>query len=805
MVLALAWLSTCTALAQVKSSATAFEKLSLNKGWKFHAGDIPFPVITGHTASYMHAKAGTAGGAAAPDYEDRNWRRLRLPHDWAIETPYDSSTNVSQGYRKRGIAWYRRQFRLDSSDRGKNLELQFEGISTFATIWINGSLVHRNWCGYTSAYIDMTAFARYGKAVNTIAIRVDADAQEGWWYEGAGIYRDTWLVKRAPLHLVTDGVYAHPVKQQGNQWHIPAEVTLANAGRQSVKAEVEISLLNPGGRVIQTQMDTTTINPLDQRIVHIQLHTSSPELWDTEHPILYSVRTLVKVKGVLVDSISTYCGFRTIRFDANTGFYLNDRPLKIKGVCNHQDHAGVGVAMPQSIIAFRLRKLKEMGVNAYRCAHNPPSVAFLDLCDRMGIMVMDENRNFNSSPEYLEQLKWMVRRDRNHPGIILWSVFNEEPMQAEESGYEMVRRMSNEVKKLDPTRPVTAAMNDGYFAPINVSQAVDVVGFNYQDKQYDAFHKAYPNRPMTSSEDESAFMVRGEYRTDSTRHILDAYDTQFAAWGTSHRAGWKAIAIRPFVAGAFIWTGFDYHGEPSPFTWPSAISFFGTMDLCGFPKTAFYLHQAQWLENKAVLHLVPDWNWPADSIGKAIKVMALSNAESLKLYLNGKLISEQKADPYEMNTWMVPYQRGKLLAIGYRKGKEVSRYTVETTGKPYALRLSPDRKRLKGDGLDALPVTVEVIDAQGRHVPNANLKIHFEILGSGRIIGLGNGDPNSHEPEKGNERSLFNGLAQVILQSDEVAEDKKLILKATAKGLRSTQVTIPVIQSPILFYVPVQP
>jgi beta-galactosidase len=801
MALALTLLFIGTAQAQINGSAV-FEKLSLNKGWKFHPGDIPFPVIKGHTNSYMNAKAGTASGAAAPTYNDQAWRTLQLPHDWAMETAYDSSNNVSQGYRNRGFAWYRRLFTLDSSDRGKYLELQFEGIATYATIWLNGSVVHRNWCGYTSAYIDMTAFAHYGKAVNTIAIRVDANAQEGWWYEGAGIYRNTWLIKRAPLHLITDGVYAHPVKRQGNRWEIPAEVTLANSGKKPAKTRVEMSLLSPDGKLLQTRSDTVTVDPLDQRLLKIKLSTVSPALWSTDQPTLYLVRTLVKINGILVDSTTTRCGFRTIRFDANLGFYLNGKPLKIKGVCNHQDHAGVGVAIPESIITFRLRKLKEMGVNAYRCAHNPPSVEFLNLCDQMGMLVMDENRNFNSSPEYIEQLKWMVRRDRNHPSIILWSVFNEEPMQAEESGYEMVRRMSHEVKKLDRTRPVTAAMNDGYFAPINVSQAVDVVGFNYQDKQYDPFHRTHPGLPMTSSEDESAFMVRGEYRTDSTRHILDAYDTQFAAWGTSHRAGWKAIATRPYVAGAFVWTGFDYHGEPSPFIWPSAGSFFGIMDLCGFPKTAFYLHQAQWLENHPVLHLVPDWNWPIDSIGKPIKVMALSNAESLKLYLNGKLIGEQKADPYEMNTWVVPYQPGQLLAIGYKKGKEVSRYQVETTSKPYAIRLTPDQLQLKGDGLDAMPVTAEVLDAQGRHVPNANLKLHFEISGSGRIIGLGNGDPNSHEPEKGNERSLFNGLAQVIIQTDEVTKAQTLTLKATAEGLQPAQLVIPIIKSRIPSYVP---
>ncbi|MCD0490347.1 DUF4982 domain-containing protein [Pedobacter sp. MC2016-14] len=780
--------------ANAQNVKAGTEWILFNKGWRFNLGDVPFPEIRGHDHSYMNAKAGQAGGAAAPDYKDSSWTILNLPHDWAIDRPIDASANLSQGFRKRGIGWYRKQFKLDSADRGKNLELQFEGIATHATIWLNGSVLHRNWCGYTSSYIDITAFAKYGNAVNTIVVRVDADAQEGWWYEGAGIYRDTWLVKRSAVHVITDGVYANPVKltSSGNQWLIPGAVTLQNSGKEKVQALVQMSLWDAAGKLVDKSENKILVPALDSTSVLIKLQANQPLLWSVNHPELYKVKTIVKVNGLQTDSLWTSCGFRTIRFDADSGFYLNDKRLKIKGVCNHHDHAGVGVAMPVSIAEFRLRKLKEMGVNAYRCAHHPPSVEFLNLCDRLGIMVMDENRNFNSSPEYLRQLQWMVRRDRNHPSIILWSVFNEEPMQGTEQGYEMVRRMNHEVKKLDLTRPVTAAMNGGFFEPFNVSKAVDLVGFNYQVASYDKFHKENPTLSMTSSEDVSGFMTRGAYKTDTSKHILDAYDTQYAKWGTSHRTGWKMIAERPFVAGAFVWTGFDYHGEPSPFGWPSASSFFGAMDICGFPKTAFYLHQAQWVEDKSILHLVPEWNWPVDSIGKNIKVMALSNAESIKLFLNGKLFAEQKADKYEMNTWQVPYQPGKLMAVGYVKGKEVSRYVVETTGTAVQIKLTPDRLSLKGDGLDAMPITVQVVDARGRAVPDAQHKIKFELTGSGAIIGLGNGDPNSHEPEKGNERSLFNGLAQLIVQTQESCIAGSITVIARAEGMKAAKLVIPV-------------
>ena len=375
----------------------------------------------------------------------------------------------------------------------------------------------------------------------------------------------------------------------------------------------------------------------------------------------------------------------------------------------------MGVAVPASMWDFKLRKLKELGANAYRCAHNPPSNEFLDACDRIGILVMDENRNFNSSPEYMRQLQWMVRRDRNHPSVFLWSVFNEEPIQGTENGYEMVRRMSKEVKRLDLTRPVTAAMNGGQFEPTNVSQAVDVVGFNYSTDKYDLFHKENPTLKMISSEDVSGLMIRDIFLTDEKKHLIDSYDTQKPGWGNTHREGWEMIDKRSFLAGCFVWTGFDYRGEPTPYSWPTVSSNFGIMDQCGFPKTAYYLHQAQWLENKNILHLVPHWNWPADSIGKPIKVMALSNADSVKLMLNGKIISGKKVDKYEMNTWMVPYKPGKLEAVGYKNRKIVSHFKVETTGKPVRLQLTSDRNVILGDGRDAIPVTVEALDSKGRH------------------------------------------------------------------------------------------
>lgn len=796
-------IAACSCLCIAQEKVTQREVLSLDKGWRFHKGDIPFPVVKGHNNTYRNAKAGRAGGAAATNYDDASWRVVNLPHDWAIEGRIDSTANLSQGYYHRGFGWYRRKFRLEPEDKGKHIELQFDGISTHATIWVNGTVLHRNWCGYTSMYIDITPYATYGDNLNTIAVRVDAEAQEGWWYEGAGIYRHTWLVKRSPLHIMTDGVFANPVKRNENNWEIPAEVTLYNSGKLSADGEVEVSLFAPDGSLLTTQNTRLQVGSLQEEVAKINLAVTDPQLWSPEHPTLYRVKTVVRQNDKVMDEVVTHCGFRTTRFDKDTGFWLNGENIKLQGVCIHQDHAGVGVAVPDALLEFRLRKLKEMGVNAIRAVHNPMAKEFMALCDSMGFMVMDENRLFNTSPEYVRQLQWLVRRDRNCPSVILWSIFNEEPMQGTENGYEMARRMSHVVKQLDTTRPVTAAMNGGFTAQYNVSQAVDVGGFNYQIGLYDKVHAQRPEFPLTSSEDGSAIMVRGEYRTDRSKNILGSYDTERVGWGATHRRAWREVATRPWMAGCFYWTGFDYHGEPTPFKWPSASSFFGIMDLCGFPKSAYWIHQAQWRKDIPVLELIPHWNWPADSIDRPIKVMAFSNADKVKLKLNGKTISEQEVDPYEMNTWTVPYKPGKLEAIGYDKnGKVVARAKVETTQGPKRLQLTPYRTSLNGDGRDAMPITVEALDKKGRHVPTANLMVTFEISGPARIIGLGNGNPNCHEAEKGNKRSLFNGLAQVIIQTTEEAGE--VTFTARAEGLEPATLVIPIKEAPIPPFVAVE-
>jgi beta-galactosidase len=749
--------------AQLAVAESPRERLSLDTNWKFHLGDIPlksFPggqgiALYGPDFTHSGAKAGHVWGAAARGFDDSNWREVNLPHDWAVEQMFDPKAEKQQGYRPRGIGWYRRTFKLDPADRDKNIELQFDGVATHCAVYFNGTPVHHNWCGYTSFHIDVTAMARYGDDVNTIAVRVDADAMEGWWYEGAGIYRHTWLVKRSPVHVITDGVYANPVKDADGKWTIPVEVTLGNTGNGAASATVDVSVFDSAGKKIAGgQSPPVNIVPMDQAVAKISIPVASPQLWSVDHPNLYEVRTTVLSDNRPVDVVSAMCGFRTIRFDAKEGFFLNDQPLKLQGTCNHQDHAGVGVAVPDSIQEFRIRKLKEMGSNAYRTAHNPPSRELLDICDRLGMLVMDETRHFNTSSEYLRQLEWLVRRDRNHPSVIIWSLFNEEALEVNEEGMEMTRTMNALVKRFDTTRPTTGGQNkgqlgrDGKANPKNAAWTMDVVGINYQVADYDKIRAAYPDKPMLSTEDTSQVMTRGEYATDRSKNVVASYDDVFRGWDkfSSARNSWEEIARQRSFAGGFSWTGFDYRGEPTPYGWPSASSFFGAMDLCGFPKTEFYIRQAHWVKNRPVLTLVPHWNWPGRE-GQPIKVMALANCDKVELLLNGKSLGEKPVDPFQMVSWEVPYTPGRLEAIGKTNGRKVSEFAVETTGEPVALRLTPDRKTLAGDGSDALPVTVEALDAQGRPVPTANLAVTFDISGTGRIIGVGNGNPNSHEPE----------------------------------------------------------
>lgn len=757
----------------------------LRDGWRFHQGDIPFPVVSGHKHSYDNAKTGTAAGAASPFYDDTRWESVRVPHDWAVARPIDPGANLSQGFRRGGAGWYRRYFRMPESWRDRYIELAFGGITTHAAVWLNGALLHRSFSGTVPFRVEIGPFGGFGDQANVLAVRVDADAREGWWYEGAGIYRDVTLHVRPALHLVSDGHVVRPVRREAGRWSVRIEAEIRNAGSRAQAGRLMLELDDPDGTVIATGEQSVRLAAQGRGTTRLQFEVDHPGLWSPENPALYRVRLELVGEDGMTDRREVRTGFRTGVFDPARGFLLNGEPYKIKGVCCHQDHAGVGVAVPRSLLGYRLKLLKEMGVNAYRCAHHPPDEALLELCDALGLLVLDEARVFSSADFALRELETLVRRDRNHPCVFLWSLGNEEPLQSTRAGVEIARRMRALVRELDPGRPVTAAMNGGLFAEQNLAEAVDVVGINYQPGLYDRYHAAHPERCLLSTEDGSGVMSRGETRTDIPRGLVAAYDEITMPWGATCGASWTAIARRPFLAGGFHWTGFDYHGEPAPAQWPSASSFFGILDLCGFPKTAYYIKKAHWKPAGRTLFVFPHWNWPGRE-GEPIRVVAVTNAVRVSLSLNGLAQGERTVEPDAPAEWLVPYQPGCLEAhAAWPDGRTQSR-RIETTGPACRIRLLPDRDFLLGDGDDTMPVRVAALDDAGREVPTASDAIRFQVEGPAVVAGTGNGDPNDHEPETAPARRLYHGLAQVLIRHDCRADrpaTRVVRLTAEAQGL----------------------
>jgi beta-galactosidase len=535
-----------------------------------------------------------------------------------------------------------------------------------------------------------------------------------------------------------------------------------------------------------------------------RLSLTKASLWSLDNPYLYQLRSTVSVAGKIVDRVTTTFGVRHIRFDADRGFFLNGKHVKIQGVNNHQDHAGVGVAMPDRLIEWRLERLKEVGCNAYRLSHNPVAPVTLDFCDRMGILVIAENRHLGDT--YMDQttasvpavehrdLTSLVLRDRNHPSIILWSLCNEQNrVQGTAAGAAMIKAMSQRVNELDGTRPITAAMNGGWTSREGMSTVLDVVGFNYNPGVYKGFHAAFPAKPMVATEIASEIGTRGFYEMnhwgnywgDTNRGYVAAYSINAGPGGQTVENAWPIIAENDYLAGGFVWTGFDYKGEPRPFAWPCINCHYGFMDICGFPKDSYYYYKAWWTD-KPVLHIFPHWNWPGKE-GQEIPVWVHSNCQEVELFLNGVSQGKQTVKPRRHLEWKVKYAPGKLVAKGVRAGKTIEAI-VETTGAPSAVRLTADRTRLAANNTDLAVVNVALLDAQGRLVPVAANEVTFTLTGPGKLIGVGNGDPSSHEPDKANRRSAFNGLAQALVQT--TVKDGEIKLKAEAAGLKAGVVTL---------------
>jgi len=742
-------LSIITANLAAASAAAPRERLLLDFGWKFHLGNE-----WGFAQNL--AKAASGHGPANASFSDAGWRTVNLPHDWAVELPFDSRADGSHGFKPVGrgfesnsVAWYRRTFELPKEDADKRLWLEFDGAFRDCAVFVNNWCVGHHESGYSSFRCDITDVANCG-GKNVVAVRVDASQFEGWFYEGAGIYRHVWLVKTSPLAIAPDGilVWSEPERNvlSDKAQKINVEVHLLNSLTNYVGVKVKCRVISPEEKLSAETYESEFVRASATEVLHLNATVLSPDLWSPESPKLYKLVTTVESDGQIVDRQETEFGIRTVAFDATNGFLLNGRPYVLKGTCNHQDHAGVGAALPDRLQYFRVAKLKEMGCNAYRASHNPPTPELLEACDRLGMLVMDESRLLGSDAQNMARLEGLIRRDRNHPSVVIWSIANEEfSVQTSPVGGRVAETMQARIKQLDPTRPVTYAANVGNeFAGIN--RVIEVRGWNYYvGPGMDDYHRAHPAQPNVGTEQASTVGTRGIYTNDKQRGYVSAYDENNPRWGSTAESWWSFFAERPWLSGGFVWTGFDYRGEPTPYWWPCINSHFGIMDTCGFPKDNFFYYQSWW-SDKPVLHLLPHWNWPGKE-GQEIEVRALSNCDEVELFLNRQSLGRQTMKKNSHLKWTVKYAPGTLYARGYRGGVAVAGDVIQTAGAPAAIRLAPDRDIINADGEDISVVTVSVLDAENRLMPVASNLIQFDLAGPGRILGVGNGDPSCHEPD----------------------------------------------------------
>jgi beta-galactosidase len=774
--------------------------------WQFHKGNIAMKRIL---------KVGGQGGLTDVgveiltdkdtiiDYMNENsynvfypadWKEVNVPHDWVVEGTFvhDNSFGnqpAANGYLPTGIGFYRKEFEIAASDSGKKISIEFDGIFRNSTVWVNGHLLGNHQSGYTPSNYDLTDVLRYGnEGKNVILVKVDASEYEGWWYEGGGIYRHVWLIITDRLHVTRFGTYVTTPTISDVEATVSIKTTLKNEYKVAKNIALTSRIVDKKGIVLDTITTRLSVAPYDQFEIEQTGTILKPMLWSPETPDLYKVLTEVTENGIIIDSYETTFGVRTIEINTK-GVFLNGKLYPVKGTCNHQDFAGIGVALPDKINWYKLKLLKEMGSNGYRCSHHPPTPELLDMCDSMGFMVVDENRYLSSSDEGLKDLTTMLHRDRNHPSIFMWCMENEEWIQGTVMGTRILETLVQTTHKIDPTRPVTAAMNharnDGGYADV-----LDVVGYNYGDKQlaYVKDKEKYPDRVMFCTEGTSFVSTRGEYETNWGKGYTSNSIIVKPDWGPYPAEDWADIVKYPYLGGLFVWTGFDYRGEPTPFWWPCVSSHFGIMDICGFPKDGYYAYKAAWT-NEPVVHIFPHWNWQGKE-GDSIKVHCYTNCDEVELFLNGKSQGKKKAEPFKKLVWPVIYKPGKLEAKGYKGGKLIAKDVVETTTAPALIALSSDVNTIKADGCDVAVVRVAIKDNKGRVVPTANNLVKFTIVGPGKIIGTGNGNPTSYEPDKASQRMAFNGYCLVLVQSEK--QPGEIRLKALSDNLKGAEAIIKV-------------
>lgn len=805
------------------------DTVDFTEDWKFYLGDVPT--------------------AYDENYDDTNWRIIDLPHDWSIEADFsiDNPSTPGGGALPGGIGWYRKEFVVDKSNEDKRLYIDFDGIYWNSTVWLNGHLLGERPNGYISFRYDLTPYIKIGEK-NVIAVRVNNSEQpNSRWYSGSGIYRNVWLTAVNPIHIDHWGTYVTTPSVSLEKADVSIVTNVKNTSETQQDVELQSVLIDSLGRTITQVSNKITLAANGVTEATQSLIVDNPTLWSIEHPYLYKIITYVRDKEKIVDEYETPLGIRYFSFDPNKGFFLNGESVKIKGVCNHHDLGCLGAAVNTRALERQLEILKDMGCNGIRTAHNPASPELLELCDKMGFIVMDEAfdmwRKKKSPYDYsLHFPEWherdltdLILRDRNHPSIFMWSIGNEileqwshidaDTLDLQQANMALnfattlnkkdlttdelhinsllTIKLADIVKKLDPTRPVTTGNNETM--PSNHilrSGAMDIIGFNYHEDNWANFHDKFPNQKLIITESTSALMSRGYYEMPSDSiniwperwdkpfdrpvHHCSSYDNCHVPWGTTHEDTWRLVKQYDHISGVYLWTGFDYLGEPTPFWWPSRSSYFGVIDLAGFPKDIYYMYQSEWT-TKPVLHIFPHWNWKE---GQLVDVWAYyNNADEVELFLNEKSLG-RKSKPKDVFhvSWRVPYEKGTLKAISYKNGQEVLTKEVVTAGNSVSIRLTADRQTVAADGKDLSFVSVEVLDANGIPVPIADHLIQFKIEGEGSIAGTDNGDPTDLNSLKKPERKLFNGKAIVVIRSGKKSGVIKL--KAICKGLKSDRIDI---------------
>lgn len=790
---------------EVAANSRPGKTVIFNEDWRFHLGDVT--------------------NAQASDFNDSKWRQLNLPHDWSVEGEFDEKNpaGTGGGALPGGLAWYRKTFNIPSSSKGKLVFVDFDGVYRNSEVWINGHHLGKRPYGYSSFEYELTPYLNFGTQKNLIAVKVDNSQQpNSRWYSGSGIYRNVWLTTTEKARVDHWGTFVTTPEVSEQSATVAIKTKVRNDSDNNAPLNLTTILSDASGNEVGRAGEKNVAAKGSVTEVSQLIKVLRPTLWSDERPYLYKIVSQLEQGGRIIDRYQTTFGIRSFVFDVDRGFILNGKPVKIRGTCNHHDLGALGAAINTRALERQLQMLKAMGSNGLRTSHNPPAPELLDLTDRLGFIVMDEafdvwKKEKTKFDYHLDWDKWhradledMLLRDRNHPSVFIWSIGNEVAEQWDNNPEAGVigKELSDIVHELDRSRPVTSACN--FVSEQNTlitNGGLDLVGLNYNHNKIPQFQQMFPGRRIIGSETTSALATRASYdmpadvirrwparwdqplKNGNADYSCSSYDNCSTPWGSTHEETWKIAKKYPFFSGIFIWTGWDYIGEPTPYSWPAISSYFGIIDLAGFPKDTYYLYQSEWT-NKPVLHLFPHWNWKQ---GDNIDVLAYFNSDEVELFLNGKSLGTKRKIGDALHvSWRVPYEPGLLRAVSVTNGKVVLSEEVRTAEQPARIILTPDRKVIEADGTDLSFVTVKIVDKNGTLVPEADGLVKFEIGGPGFIAGVDNGSEISHESFKANRRKAFHGMALAIIQS--YGRTGRISLKATGDGLAPGSTIIETVQ-----------